>query len=383
MLRHAPCICAAVLVLACDDAPVRRPDRPRVEEAPVSMRDGGTDASAIVPGTVVPSGSDGGASEGAGDAPATDDLPADDAGSREPAGERRPLAARVCPAGRSAGSPLPVQASATLVQDGFGFLEGPVWVESRGVLLFSDMDFGASGDQGPPARIVALRPPAQFDVVAEHANSNGLALDADGNVLACSHDLQDLAHFDPADGTRRSLQLRYMGQRFNSPNDLTVRSDGTIYFTDPDWQLGPRASETGITGVYRADPQGEVWLVDDQLERPNGIALSPDERTLYVGSAGDDVVAYPVAGDGSVGERDVFASPGASDGMAVDCAGNLYVTSGSAVHVFAPDGNPLGRIEVAGEPSNAAFGGAERRMLYITAGDALHAIELAIPGLPY
>jgi gluconolactonase len=223
----------------------------------------------------------------------------------------------------------------------------------------------------------------QFDVVAEHANSNGLALDPDGELLACSHDLQDLTRVDPDDGTRTPLALRYRSRRFNSPNDLTVRSDGTIYFTDPDWQLGPRVSETGTTGVYRVDPSGVVWLVDDQLQQPNGIALSPDERTLYVGSAGDDVFAYPVAVDGSVGERDVFASPGASDGMAVDCAGDLYVTSGSAVHVFAPDGNPLGQIAVAGEPSNAAFGGADRRTLYITAGDALYAIQLAIAGLPY
>jgi gluconolactonase len=342
------------------------------------MRDGADNAAARTPGIPMTSEAVGAPSNAARAA-----QPADDAGSDDPAGDRRPLAARVCPAAASAGRPLPAQEGATLVQDGFGFLEGPVWLESRGVLLVSDMDFSASGDEGPPARIVALRPPMQFDVFAEHANSNGLALDTDGDVLACSHDLQDLTHVDPTDGTRTPLELRYQGQRFNSPNDLTVRSDGTIYFTDPDWQLGPRTSETGITGVYRADPSGVVWLVDDQLERPNGIALSPDERTLYVGSAGDDVVAYPVAVDGSVGERHVFGSPGASDGMAVDCAGNLYVTSGSAVHVFAPDGDPLGQIEIAGEPSNAAFGGADRRTLYITAGDALYAIQLAIPGLPY
>jgi len=307
----------------------------------------------------------------------------DDAASLDPPGERRSLAARVCPASRSAGNPLPAGTAATLVRDGFGFLEGPVWLESRGVLLFSDMDFAASDEEGPPSRMVALRPPMQFDVFAEHANSNGLALDADGDVLACSHDVQDLTRVDRADGTRSPLELRYMGQHFNSPNDLTVRSDGTIYFTDPDWQLGPRASEIGATGVYRVDPSGAVWRVDDQLEQPNGIALSPDERTLYVGSAGDDVLAYPVAIDGTVGEREVFASPGASDGMAVDCAGDLYVTSGSAVHVYSPDGNSLGQIDVAGQPSNAAFGDADRRTLYITAGDALYAIRLAIPGLSY
>jgi gluconolactonase len=302
----------------------------------------------------------------------------------EPAEDRRSLAARVCvgnPSGWEA--PLPVALDASLVQGGFGFLEGPVWLESQGVLLFSDMDFASPGEQGPSARIVSLRPPMQFDVIAPQANSNGLALAADGSVIACSHDLQDVTRLDPGDGSRTPLELRYMGQRFNSPNDLTARSDGTIYFTDPDWQLGPRTSETGITGVYRVDPSGAVWLVDDELDRPNGIALSQDERTLYVGSAGDDVIAYSVAADGTVGEGDVFASPGASDGMGVDCAGNLYVTSGSAVHVFAPDGNPLGQIELAGEPSNVAFGGADRRTLYITAGSSLYSIELTIPGLPY
>lgn len=127
----------------------------------------------------------------------------------------------------------------------------------------------------------------------------------------------------------------------------------------------------------------DAILVSDALDKPNGIALSPDEQTLYVGSSGADVLAYPVAADGSTGTPSVLASPGGSDGMTVDCAGNLYVTSGGEAKVLSPDGDALFAIDVAETPSNVAFGGANRRTLYITAGTGLYSIELEIPGLPY
>jgi gluconolactonase len=178
-----------------------------------------------------------------------------------------------------------------------------------------------------------------------------------------------------------------MGKHFNSPNDLTVRSDGTVYFSDPDWQSAGRPNETMMTGVYRITPDGVVELVDGSLQKPNGIALSLDEKTLYLGSAGSEIWKYPVNADGSVGQKSVFARPGGSDGLGIDCAGNLYVTGGNSVKVYAPNhdpnAQPLGTIMVSTTTSNVAFGGADRKTLFITAGNTLYSIVLQVPGLPY
>ncbi|MEY4508398.1 MAG: hypothetical protein RLZZ450_520 [Pseudomonadota bacterium] len=269
----------------------------------------------------------------------------------------------------------------------FGFIEGPVWIAELGVLLFSDMNFSGGDAKGPPSRIRRLKPPSSFDVLVETANSNGLALSLEGAVLAATHDTQSLSAFDAQTGKRTDLTVRYQGKRFNSPNDLTIRDDGTVYFSDPDYQLGSRSSELGSVGVYRVSAplgaaEGAAELVDGTLQKPNGLALSPDQRTLYVGSSGNEVWKFSVASDGSVSNRTKFAEVGGSDGMAVDCAGNLYVTSG-AVEVFAPSGDKLGEISTAESPSNAAFGGADKKTLYITAQTGLYSIALAVPGFPY
>jgi gluconolactonase len=269
----------------------------------------------------------------------------------------------------------------------FGFIEGPVWIAELGVLLFSDMNFSGGDAKGPPSRIRRLKPPSSFDVLVETANSNGLALSLEGAVLAATHDTQSLSAFDAQTGKRTDLTVRYQGKRFNSPNDLTIRDDGTVYFSDPDYQLGSRSSELGSVGVYRVSAPlraagGAAELVDGTLQKPNGVALSPDQRTLYVGSSGNEVWKFSVASDGSVSNRTKFAEVGGSDGMAVDCAGNLYVTSG-AVEVFAPSGDKLGEISTAESPSNAAFGGADKKTLYITAQTGLYSIALAVPGFPY
>jgi gluconolactonase len=123
-------------------------------------------------------------------------------------------------------------------------------------------------------------------------------------------------------------------------------------------------------------------LIEGGLDKPNGIALSPDERTLYVGSVGSEIWKYTVAADGSVSDRIMFANTGSSDGMTVDCAGNLYVSSGS-VEVFAPDASKLGDITLGGDPTNLAFGGSDRKTLYITAGSRLYSVALNLPGYPY
>jgi gluconolactonase len=285
-------------------------------------------------------------------------------------------------------NPLPAMnmRSATIVKDGFGFIEGPVWVRALDRLLFSDMDFDGSDTLGPPSQIRRLDPPSTFDVIQPSSGSNGLALFATTTVLAATHDTRSLAFFDATSGARTDVAVTYQGKKFNSPNDLAIREDGWVYFTDPDWQLGARSSELK-TAVYRVKltattPSAAALLVDDTQDKPNGIALSPDQKTLYVGSAGNEIYKWTVAADGSVSNRTSFTQlGGGSDGLTVDCAGNLYVTSGS-VQVFAPNGAKLGTITVPNS-SNVAFGGPDAKTLYITAQDSLYAIDLNVPGFPY
>lgn len=298
--------------------------------------------------------------------------------------------AQICGEGQTFPAPLSaaMQTAQPVGDASFGFLEGPVWLADQGVLLFSDMDFSGGDAEGPPSRIRRLTPPATFDVFNPMSNSNGLALTTAGDVLAATHDNQGLSRFDAHSAARTPLSVLAQGKHLNSPNDLTVRSDGTVFFTDPDWQLGPRTNETGITGVYRVDPPlvaggtNSAVLVEGSLAKPNGIALSPDEQTLYVGSSGNEIWKYRVQADGSLDGRTKFAETGASDGMTVDCAGNLYVASGT-IEVFSPSGERLGEIMIAGDPTNVAFGGADRKTLYITAGPGLFAIQLSVPGYPY
>jgi gluconolactonase len=389
------------LVCACGD------DLPAASDAgPASLRTdaGGTPAAAdggrggalgspvdSVAGHGGSSGKSGSGGLGAAGQRPVDQSPAQDAGDdsdsgtapMEPPLRSTPLRALECPKNASYGDPLPAQRGATLVQGGFGFIEGPVWVPTLGVLLFSDLNFDTSDDpNGPDAKIRRFTPPHAFDVLVQHSGSNGLALANDGTIVAATHDVQSLSRFDPQSGARQMLELRYQGKHFNSPNDLALRSDGNIYFSDPDWQLGPRTSETGMRGLYRVAPSGEVSLVDDSLTNVNGVALSPDEQVLYAGSQGDDLMRYPLDALGKPGSGEKLATPGSSDGMTVDCAGNVYISAGK-VQVYSSTGTKLGEIDVPEEPSNAAFGGAARKTLYITAQSGLYSIELNIPGRAY
>lgn len=294
----------------------------------------------------------------------------------------------ICPEG-SFGAPLEGNPQAVVVSDGYNFLEGPVWFSEEGVLLFSNMEFAQSGPDGwPPATIFRLTPPATVDVFLD-ANGNGdlgvngLGIDQDGLLVACTHDERSISRINPTTFARTTVADRYQGDRFNSPNDNVVRSDGTTYFTDPTWQLGNRPQETNFKGVYRIAPNGDVLLVADDFGSPNGIALSPEESVLYVADdQNGHVRSFDVMPDGSTSGGAVFASTPGADGMAVDCAGNLYVTVTTGIAVISPNGIALGNIDTPLKPSNATFGGPSRTTLYITARDTLYRAELAVPGLP-
>jgi len=255
----------------------------------------------------------------------------------------------------------------------------------------SDLGAATGAQQVQPSTIHRLAPPAPAQTFVAASGSNGLALSPDGGqIVAATHDNRTVSAYRLSDGARTVVAADYLGRAFNSPNDVTVRADGVVYFTDPNFQRGRRADAMGgRTGVFRV-VNGQVTLVDNTVRQPNGIALSPDGHTLYVGAYGENrIYAYAVQPDGSTGGRTVFATIGSPDGVTVDCAGNLYWVSHNEgrVHVFSPAGAELGTISSGPEATNAAFGGSDRRTLYITAGRTgdygIYRIPLGVPGYPY
>lgn len=257
----------------------------------------------------------------------------------------------------------------------FVFTEGPLWLVEQHVLLFSDVQ---------DDRIRRYTPGAGFDDFRNPSgNSNGLSRDLTGAILACEHGNRRVSRTLPDAGTA-TLVDRFDGGRLNSPNDLIVRSDGTVYFTDPPYGVADNLRELSFQGVFRVDPQGALHLVADDMNRPNGIALSPDERLLYVADTADSLVRrYEVAADGTVSNPITFAQTGGGgDGMAVDLAGNLYVTCNAGVKMYRPDGGFIGTLAVPQEPANASFGDDDGRTLYLTARTGVYRVRLAVPGIP-
>lgn len=297
------------------------------------------------------------------------------------------------------GSPLPApDLTATKIADGFNFLEGPTWDATTRTLLVSNMYDGTGPQNVQPADILRFDPATgEFTTVIADAGSNGLAISPDGaSVVAATHDERSVSSYDLATGRRTTIAANYQRRLFNSPNDLTVAANGTVYFTDPDFQRANRPDEmSGRTGVFRVT-DGVVSLIDDTIREPNGVELSPDGTTLYVGgNASGKIYRYPVNADGSTGPRSDFASLGGTDGGTVDCAGNVYQATynDGKVHVFTPDGQPLGTISAGRNATNVAFGGADRTTLYITSGTpssggntgnfGLYSVDLNVPGWPY
>ncbi|WP_313496788.1 SMP-30/gluconolactonase/LRE family protein [Pseudoxanthomonas mexicana] len=271
-------------------------------------------------------------------------------------------------------------AAAAVDDDQDRLYEGAVWKD--GALYLSD--FVHSGRF--PSRIRRFTPPDRWETVVEDSGSNGLALDTEGHLIAATHDRKQVARIALDDGTRTALVSTYEGAPFNSPNDLVMAADGTLFFTDPDYQRKAAPGGQPLTRVYR-HRDGATTVVDDTLRNPNGIALSPSGDTLYVagGTADGDVLrAYPVV-DGIPGAGRDLARISGGDGLAVDCLGNLYVTEHGErrVRVFSPVGEVLATIGVDANITNAAFGGADRRTLFLTGAASLWSIELDVAGLPY
>jgi gluconolactonase len=285
---------------------------------------------------------------------------------------------RYCAAGPYVANPIPTSVSVQMLCSGFTFTEGPVWSAADSALYFSDFDNGSrtTNYDGDIQRYTAASGCALWQA---QTGSNGLALSASGDLLACVHTTQQLSEIDIQSHVVTPLSQDYSGLRYSSPNDLAVRADGSVYFSDPAWNLGTRTKELP-QAVYRRDPQGVVSVVEVlEDQRPNGVALSPDETRLYVALLGS-VRVYDLDVSGAASNGRLFASLG-SDGLAVDCAGNLYVTSGGG-QILNPMGEPIGNLNVPGSVTNLAFGGEFGTTLFITGGNQLRSMDLEIPGLP-
>jgi gluconolactonase len=273
--------------------------------------------------------------------------------------------------------PLMGRGDVEKIRGEFTFTEGPVWIASESLLLFSDIPADTIYQLQPPATVTVFRMPS--------GKSNGLGLDAQGRLIASEHDNRRVSR-TLADGTVVTVADRWQGKRLNSPNDNITRSDGTIYFTDPPYGVPTgQTRELDFQGVFRVDPAGMLHLESRDMNRPNGVALSPDEKTLYVDDTADGLVRkFPVRPDGSLGPPTIFApaTGGGGDGMAMDNAGNLYVTTNVGVTVYKPSGMTWGTISVPEVPTNCTFGGPDRKTLYITAPTSIYRVTLKVPGLP-
>lgn len=266
----------------------------------------------------------------------------------------------------AAGDPLMVGPVET-VADGFQFTEGPVWVPGTG-LLFSDI----------PADTIYKADKSVFRNPS--GKSNGLALDKEGRLLACEHWNRRVTRTEK-DGTITVLADSFLGKKFNSPNDLTVRSDGTIFFSDPPYGLEERERELPFSGVYAISPKGEVSLLCVQFKYPNGLAFSPDEKTLYIGdSKAGYIHAFDVADDGSLDRCRLFAENVGPDGMKMDAQGNLWTSANDGIRVYAPDGTLLQTMPFPEKPANCAFGDDDGKTLYVTARKGLYRVRCAVSG---
>lgn len=283
---------------------------------------------------------------------------------------------------------------------GFKWSEGPVWVPSGAHLLFTDVPANTiyRWKEGQGVSIF-MQPSGGEEAVGPDAQgANGLALDAQGRLVMCQHGSRRIAALDDLarpTGSQTGLADRFDGKRFSSPNDLVVVANGDVFFTDPPYGL-PKgtAPETPANGVYRRTPEGKVTLVDDTLERPNGIGFSPDGRTLYVANSHRENPiwkAYDVAADGSVSNGRVFfdasalrdaGRDGGNDGLAVDANGNLFATGPGGVLVLSPQGKHLGTILTGHATANCKFGD-DGGTLYVTAHEYLLRVETKTKGLGF
>lgn len=279
----------------------------------------------------------------------------------------------------------------------FTNIEGLVWMGDA--LYVSEINPGkAAQDSPPPARVLKITADDQVSIaIPADSGSNGLAINPAGELFGALHKDGSISKLSLTGGAAVPFVGTFMGKRFDSPNDLTFHANGTLYFTDPDWQ-SPTPKPQAATRAYRVPPGGQPEAIE-VLNQPNGISLSLEQNYLYIG--GGQLKRYPVMADGSLGAGTAFhtTDPNTStDGMVVDCADNVYAAGascsdgcvGQGATIFAPTGAILSRISVSalGSGTNVAFGGADHKTLYISgqgsgAQKGLFKVQMNVPGFPY
>ena len=273
---------------------------------------------------------------------------------------------------------FPKGARVEKVMDGFQFTEGPVWRED-GSLLFTDI---------PANKIYRIDPEGLLSVYSEPSgNANGLTIDRKGRLIRCEHGNRRVLREEKS-GSTTVLASYYKGKRLNSPNDVVERSDGSIFFTDPPYGVDAKDRELEFQGVYRISPGGDLSLLVDDFRMPNGLALSPDEKVLYIADSSElkHIRAFDVQPDGSLANGRLFAEmrtgkPGSPDGMKVDSKGRLWSTGEGGVWVFDPSGKHLGTVETPEVPANCAWGGKDGKTLYMTCQKSVYIIRTEVAGL--
>ena len=264
------------------------------------------------------------------------------------------------------------------ITSGYQFTEGPVWHPS-GYLLFSDI---------PANTIYKWTPGSDAETyLSPSGHSNGLTFDHQGRLVLAQHD-GALASYTENKGIE-TLVDSYSGKRINSPNDLTIHSDGSIYFTDPPFGVSEEDKELEIHGVYRYSEAKGLQLLSDDFDLPNGIALSPDETRLYVNdSRHNHIRVFDIAREGKIGNGRLFATmesdaQGSADGMKVDVEGNVYSTGPGGLWIFSPEGKLLQQVKTP-RMTNLAWGGEDKKTLFMTAPAALYKLEMTTRGyIPY
>lgn len=293
---------------------------------------------------------------------------------------------------------VPKDSKLEKLAQGFVWSEGPVWVRPEGYLLFSDIPRNRIMKWQDDKLSVFLEPSGYFEMKPRggEPGSNALITDKQGRIVMCQHGARRIARLEK-DGKQTVLADRYEGKRFNSPNDLVYKSNGDLYFTDPPYGLvgnwDDPARELDFCGVFRLSADGKVDLMTKELARPNGLAFSPDEKTLYVANSDPNHpiwMAYPVNDDGTLGKGRVFFDttpwvkqnqPGLPDGMKIDREGNLFATGPGGLHVFSPDGTHLGVIDTGERTSNCNWGD-DGSTIYVTVHMYLARLKTATKGNP-
>lgn len=265
---------------------------------------------------------------------------------------------------------------------GFRWTEGPVWFPAARMLLFSDIPEDRILRWTPDGACAPFRAPAGY--------TNGHTRDREGRLISCGHGTRSVLRTEH-DGAITTLADSYRGLRLNAPNDVVVKSDGSIWFTDPtygimsDYEGYAAEPEQSARHVFRLAPDGGLSAAQADFAQPNGLAFSPDERVLYVAESGgshDSAVpsvirAFPVTGDRLQPGRDfALVDAGVPDGIRVDRAGNVWSSAADGVQVFAPDGTRIGRIRVPEVVANLCFGGPRGNILFLTATTSLYAVRV-------